>query len=425
MDSAAAPLVRKFSLSKQELLDALSSSDFYMEWLSIGAALALAWLVAWLIRRRTVDHLHTHPPKSIDTVFITRPLLLLTPILAMIYFGVMRPFFSGVHDGLWIEAVNQLCLAYLAARCVTLIVRTRFISYLIATVIMISALLDVSGFMPATTAYLDDIAFSIGKFRISVLGLIHGTVILVIVFWLAAISSSTLESYLRRSSRLSYNARELTVKFFRLFVYFTALIITLSAMGVDLTAFAVFGGALGVGIGLGLQKITANFVSGITLLLEKSIKIGDLVEIGGVTGWVRQLNVRYTLIETQDGRELMIPNDDLVSTRVTNWTHTHNKARVEIAVNIAYNSDAALAQKLMLDAANEHPNCLKNQPVECWLREFGASALHFLLVFWVPDIREGRFKPQSEVMFAILGKFRQHGISIPYPQQVVHLEKHD
>lgn len=291
----------------------------------------------------------------------------------------------------------------------------------IAAVVALMVALNASGLMQPVTSYLDGIAFEIGKFRFSVLSLIHGLIILVIVFWLAHLASSTLENYLRRSSALSYNARELTAKFFRLFVYFTALIITLSAMGIDLTAFAVFGGALGVGIGLGLQKITSNFVSGITLLLEKSIKIGDLVETGGFTGWVRQLNVRYTLLETQDGREIMIPNEELASTRVTNWTHTHNKGRVEISVGVAYGSDVALAQKLMLEAAQEYPKCLKNPEPNCWLREFADSSLNFLLVFWIEDVREGRFGPQSDVMFAILRKFGKHGIEIPYPQRVVTL----
>lgn len=292
----------------------------------------------------------------------------------------------------------------------------------IAVIVAITIALNLTGFMSPVTAYLDSLAFEIGKFHFSMLNLIHGLIILVIVFWLAHLSSNTLESYLRRSSRLTYNARELTVKFFRIFVYFVALMITLSAIGVDLTAFAVFGGALGVGIGLGLQKITANFVSGITLLLEKSIKIGDLIEIGTESGWVRQLNVRYMLMETFDGRELMIPNEELTSTRVTNWTHTHNQARVEVKVGVAYNTDLKLAQKLMLAAALEYPKCLKDPEPKCWLREFADSAVNFQLVFWVPDVRDGRLGPQSDVMFAIYEKFKAHGVEIPFPQRVVTLQ---
>lgn len=289
----------------------------------------------------------------------------------------------------------------------------------VTAVVAIVMTLNITGLMAPITKQLDSLAFDIGNFHLSLLSLVQGLIILVIVLWVARLTANTLEAYLRRSPYLSYNARELTAKFFRIFVYFIALMIALSAIGVDLTAFAVFGGALGVGIGLGLQKITSNFVSGITLLMEKSIKLGDLVEVGNVSGWVRQLNVRYTLIETFDGREVMIPNEDLASTRVSSWTHSHNMARVEVPVGVAYGSDLRLVQKLMVEAAEEHPKCVKSQETRCWLREFGDSSVNFLLVFWVSDVREGRFGPKSDVMFAIFDKFKQHGIEIPFPQRVV------
>ncbi len=424
MDTPAAPLARKLYITRKELLEALSGTDFYVEWLAIAAVLLLAGFIAMLLRRNIKRHLEKHPPRRIDTVFITKPLRLLAPLLTLLGLSLIKsPMEEYYNGGLWTAAMTQLCIAYLLAKCVVLVVRTRAIGFFIAVVIMVTALLDITGFMPAMASYLDSIAFEIGKFKLSMLNLIHGVVILIIVFWLAHLSSSTLESYLRRSSSLSYTARELTVKFFRLFVYFIALIVTLSAVGVDLTAFAVFGGALGVGIGLGLQKLTSNFVSGITLLLEKSVKIGDLIEVGGLTGWVRELNIRYTLIETADGRELMIPNEELVSTRVTSWTYSHNKARVEIPVTVAYDSDVDEVSRLLLEAAREHPLCLKQPAADCWLREFGGSGLSFLLVFWVQDVRQGRMAPQSAVMSSILKKFRAHDIAIPVAPHEVSLEK--
>jgi small-conductance mechanosensitive channel len=421
MESSATPFKAQPFINRQEFLNALSTGDFYVEWLCIAGAVALAWLVAVLVRRRVHARLLVHPPKRIDSVFITRPLVLLAPVLAFIYLAVAKPFFR-TDGGVWIEAVMQLVIAYFLARCAMLLVKTKFISYLMVAVIMITAVLNVTGFMLPVTTFLDSFAFEIGKFRLSLLAFIHGIVILILVFWLAFISASTLESYLRRSSGMSYNARELTVKFFRLFVYFVALLITLSSIGVDLTAFAVFGGALGVGIGLGLQKITSNFMSGITLLLEKSIKIGDLIEIGGIFGTVKALQVRYTLVETIDGRELMIPNEELISSKVISWTHSNNRARVEIPVGVAYGSDVDLVKKLLVEAALEHPSCMHDQEVKCWLREFADNSLNFLLAFWVSDVREGRYGPQSDVMCAILSKFKAHNIEIPFPQRVVYVK---
>jgi small-conductance mechanosensitive channel len=314
------------------------------------------------------------------------------------------------------DAAIRLCVAYLMARSVMLVVKSRLVAYFIAAAIMLLAFLQATGFAQYTFAYLDSMGFDIGKFHISLLNLFHGIFILVIVFWIAGVLSRTLESYLRRSSTLSYMARELSVKFFRIFVYFIAFMITLSAIGVDLTAFAVFGGALGVGVGLGLQKITANFVSGITLLMEKSIKIGDLIEIAGNSGWVRQLNIRYTLIETAEGKEILIPNEELISTRVINWSHTSNQARVDIKIMVEYGSSAAKVKEVLLSAARMHPLCLKTPAPNCWLREFSDSGLQFLLVFWIADVHEGRYGPQSEVMMNVLEKFAKEGIVIPTSQ---------
>lgn len=414
---ASAHFTKTLLSQKAEWITALTSPDFYIQVLCLGLAIVLAILISILVQRRCKLHFEKHPPRRIDVEFILKPLSLLGPLLAIIFLSFASPLADRYAGDVSItDPLMQLVVAYLFARFVLLIVQSRPVAYFLASVIMVVASLRASGFISSTTAYLRSVGFDIGQFHISMLNLVHGLVILVVVFWVAGTLSRTLESYLRRSSSLSYTARELTVKFFRIFIYFVALLITLSAVGVDLTAFAVFGGALGVGIGLGLQKITANFVSGITLLLEKSIRIGDLIEVGNnTTGTVRELNIRYALIETPDGREIMIPNEELVSTRVTNWTHTTDFARVDIKVPIAYNENAHKAREIMLEAAKAHPQCKKDPKPNCWLREFGDNGLIFQLVFWIPDVKEGRNGPQSDVMFAILEKFKAASIKMPSP----------
>jgi len=407
-------LSKKLTARREEVMTALTSSDFYIQLLFVGTALAIAWLMSVLIQRRVKYHFEKHPPKRIDIEFITKPFSLLTPILCVLYLSALRPFANEFStDGDLTNSVMQLCVGYFLAKCVVLIIKSRLVAYFVAFVIMTLFVLSATGFTTFTVAYLNAMGFDIGQYHISLLNLFHGIFILVVVFWIAGLLSRTLESYLRRTSSLSYMARELTVKFFRIFMYFMAFMITLSVLGVDLTAFAVFGGALGVGVGLGLQKITANFVSGITLLMEKSIKIGDLIEVATNVGWVRQLNIRYALIETADGKEILIPNEELISTRVINWTHTTNTGRVDINVLVAYDCSAVKVRELLLSAARAHPLCLKNPAPACWLREFKDTGLSFLLVFWIPDVHEGRNGPQSDVMITILDKFDQEGIMIP------------
>jgi len=408
-----AHLIKRLYAQKDNLLVAMGDQSFYMELLFILLALLLAWLLARFIQKRVRNYLQKNPTTHIDAEVITKPLLLLTPLLAWSFLNFAQLISeSFAASTAWIQAFIQLSLAYFLAKCVTLVIRSRLVSYTIATAIIITALLKAMRFSKSTAAWLSSIAFDVGHYHISMLHLLNGLVILVFVFWLASVSSRALESYLRRSSTLSYNGRELTVKGFKIFVYFIALVITMSAIGIDLTAFAIFGGALGVGLGLGLQKLSSNMFSSITLLMEKSIKIGDLIEVGGYTGWVRQLNMRYALIETFDGREIIIPNEELVSTRIINWTHTTNRACVDIKVTIDFDSDAVAAQALMLEAAHEHPLCLDDPAPSCWLREFAGNGLNFVLTFWIADIKQGRVRPQSDVMFSILEKFRKAGIKL-------------
>lgn len=401
--------------NKGELARAISSPDFYVEVLWVVAAITISWLFVFLLHKRLSVYLLKYPLKRISQDFLLNCLHVLTPILAIIYLGMLLPWAQGSGGGAVIYLVAKLTEAYLLARIALIIIGSRPVAHFMATVILLLGALRATGYLETTLQYLKAITFGIGKVQITMLNLVYGLIILVAVFWLAGALSRGLESYLRRASGMSYSARELIVKLFKIFIYFTAFTITLSALGFDLTAFAVLGGALGVGIGLGLQKIMSNFFSGITLLLERSVKIGDMLEVGGVIGRVRSLNVRYALIETTDGRELMVPNEELTLTRVTNWTHSDNKARVDVVLGISTHSDPKLAQQLMLQSAREHLRCLKTPEPECFLREWSPQAFTFLLTFWVADIRDGRMGPQSEVMFSILEKFKSHKIELPKP----------
>lgn len=417
-------LSQTLGASWKTLQMALQEPLFYVELVFIGLAVAVAWVGAFIIYHHAVRYLQSHPPQKIDKGFILRPLLLLFPIFTLLMLSLMKPLVQQyAHGSVWIEAAIKLAFSLIIARIILLVIKTRAIAYFLAFVVMAIAGLSVTGFMASTTQALDGIAFNIGSFKLSMLALVKGVIILVVVFWGANLLASTLQNYLLRSSRLSYSTRELVVKFFKIFVYVAAFLITLSAMGIDLTALAIFSGALGVGVGLGLQKVTSNFVSGVTILLEKSIKIGDLIEIGTITGWVRQLNMRYALIEGFDGREMLVPNEMLLASQVINWTYSNDFARVEIKVGVAYGSDPMLVRQLLLAAAHDHPKTIKTPEATCFLREFGDSALYFLLNFWIQDVRDGRYQPQSEVMMDILARFAAHNIHIPFPQRVVHVQQ--
>jgi len=268
----------------------------------------------------------------------------------------------------------------------------------------------------------DALSFSVGDVRLSVYLIIKALFIILILFWLSSISLSFLEKHVARIESISSSNRALFLKAVQFAVYFLLFLFSLKVIGIDLTAFAVVGGAVGIGIGFGLQKITSNYISGVILLIEKTIEDGDLIELDdGTFGFVRQNGARYTLIETFNGKEIMVPNEDFITNKVVNWTYSNKKGRVDIPIGVSYKSDIKLAHSLILEAATEHPRCITDPAPECYLREYGDSSVNFLLIFWVDDVTEGRYKPQSDVMFSIWNKFKAHDIAIPFPQRDVHI----
>ncbi|NNC37372.1 MAG: mechanosensitive ion channel [Acidimicrobiales bacterium] len=269
----------------------------------------------------------------------------------------------------------------------------------------------------------DPYSLKIGSYNVTAYKFIHGVITLMGLLWIASLISVTGEKAIQGLDKIKSSNRALLVKGLKIVVYVIVFFMSLNILGIDLTAFAVLSGAIGIGIGFGLQKITSNFISGLILLFEKSVEEGDLVELsGGYQGIVKSTGARYTLIETFDSKEIMIPNEDFITNRVTNWTFTNEKGRVEILLGVSYESDIERARELILEAAIEHPRCSKDPEPQCYLTAFGSSSVDFVLYFWVDNVTEGRLEPKSDVFRAIWRKFNDNGIVIPYPQSDIHIK---
>ncbi|MGD8326914.1 MAG: mechanosensitive ion channel [Sphingomonadales bacterium] len=267
------------------------------------------------------------------------------------------------------------------------------------------------------------LSFYVGDLRLSAYVLIKATITIIALFWLAGLLSDFGESRIKRLRHIRAANRALMIKALQIVAYFLAFIIGLDVLGIDLTTLTIFSGAVGIGVGFGLQKIASNFISGLILLFEKSIEADDLIELSdGTFGFIRYTRARYILVETFDGKEIMIPNEDFITSRVTNWTFTNSKGRVEILIGVSYESDIEKARELILEAANEHPRCINEPAPVCYLRNFSDSSVDFLLFFWVGDVTAGRYEPQSDVMRSIWKKFKENNITIPYPQRDIHLK---
>lgn len=265
---------------------------------------------------------------------------------------------------------------------------------------------------------LSQATLKIGNITINPLAMLKSILVILVLMWIVGFVVRRLDRRLRRFSSMRASNRTLTLKLIQVLLYCVVFLIGMQMMGINLTALSVFGGALGVGLGFGLQKIASNFVSGIILLFEKSIEVNDVIELSdGTIGTIKRTGGRFTLLEAQDGREVMIPNEEFINQRVISWTHSDKHARVEIAVTVAYDSDLERAKTIMLNAADAHPKRVKSRPSMCVLHAFKDSGVELHLYFWVLDIVDGRMEPKSDVMMAIMKDFKTSGISIPYPQR--------
>lgn len=283
-----------------------------------------------------------------------------------------------------------------------------------------------TGHLEMLQRHLEPFSYAIGDYKFTAYSILEALLSVIVLFWITSIIAAFGEGRISKMRQLRPSTRILFSKLFQIFIYMLAIFVALDIVGIKLTTLTVFGGALGIGLGFGLQKITSNFISGLILLFEKSIEQDNLVELAdGTSGFVRKTQARFTLLETFDGKEILIPNEDFIINRVTNLTYSNKRGRVEIQVRVSYRSDLEKARDLMVEAANEHPRCIQDPKPNCFMTQFNESSVDFLLFFWVADVTEGRLGPKSEVMFAIWHKFKAHNIAMPYPQRELLIRKEE
>jgi small-conductance mechanosensitive channel len=310
-------------------------------------------------------------------------------------------------------AVN-LAFAWLLISLVASVIRNAFIVRLVSVSAWLVAALSILGKLEPTIDALDSVAIVLGGLRLTPLLLIKLGVLLALALWLTNIASNFAENRITRYGDLTPSIQVLLIKIIRFTLMIFAVALAMSAVGINLSALAIFSGAAGVGIGFGLQKIVANFISGIILLADKSVKPGDLVTIGDNTGRISTMNTRYISVAAGDGREFLIPNEDLVTQKVINWTYTDKNTLVKVNFGTNYDADPRLACKLAMDVAAEAPRAIKGKPPNCILTEFTDAGMKFSLTFWIAD-PDGMDNIKSDVMLALWEVFKHEGIRMPYP----------
>ena len=285
----------------------------------------------------------------------------------------------------------------------------------------LAMVLWVSGLLPVILNELDQVTWKVGGSTLSIRNLIEGLltagVVLLITLWISAAIESRL---LRSATGGELSLRKAVSNATRALLMFVGLMLALSSVGIDLTALSVLGGAVGVGIGFGLQKLAANYVSGFVILAERSMRIGDTVRVDNFEGVITQINARYTVVRSQTGRESIVPNEMLITNRIENLSLVDSKVFQSTVVSVAYDADVELVGRLLLAAAKEQARVLTDPEPSIYLSAFGADGLEFTVGYWVKDPENGQLNLRSAINMAILAALREHHIEIPYPQRVVH-----
>jgi small-conductance mechanosensitive channel len=401
-----------------------------LNWATAGQALALALALfaARLAQRRLAPAIEHFATRATRSAALRVPLLRLrgtiAPAVAALVVWLAYVIASAVPaPAELLRIAANLLTAWVIIHFATGFLRQRGWAALIATLVWGLAALAILGWLAPIYHRLDATKFRAGDLEISVLGLINGIVLLFAFILLSGLLARLVDDRMMRLEGVTPAARVLFGKVLRIVLYVLATIVALTSIGIDLTAVAVFSGALGLGIGFGLQKVVSNLFSGIVLLLDRSLKPGDVIEVGTAYGWIEKMGARYITVATRDGKEYLIPNEDLVTQQVINWSYSDRAVRVRIGVGISYRSDVRKAMDLMVQAALTQPRVLGDavHVPQVRLVRFGDSSVDLELRIWVTDPEKGLQNVSSEIRLLIWDTFHQHGVEFPFPQRDLHI----
>jgi len=320
----------------------------------------------------------------------------------------------------FLMAVGHLLNAWVVIKIISSFIQSDFMSRFIAFFVWIITALKIIGVYNELVSYLNEIVFSSGDYTISVLTIINGIIIISILIYIADKLSDILELRINKLESLTPAAKILIRKFVRILLMIIAGLIGLSSLGIDLTAFAFLGGTIGVGLGFGLQKVVSNFVSGVIILMDRSVKPGDVIEINDNYGYINSLGTRFVSLITRGGKEYLIPNEDFITQTVINWSYSDRLVRIDVTIGISYNSDLREVITLLEDSIKNIERINEDPEPKCIVEEFGESSINLIFRFWISDPDQGIANIKSDVLLKIWDVSKENNIEIPYPQRDLH-----
>ena len=404
-----------------DLLGSLTQLSALEELGFLAACFVLAWGVVRLLRGAAA------PPGSI---WFGRRIVdgVLFPVLALAFAYAAKLATAGMLQPAVFKLAIPILMSLVVIRLSVRVLSATFpesgwmraIEKTISWVAWFAVILWITGALPLVLDAMDEVAWKVGSARVTLRNLVEGTITAGLVMVLALWVSAGIEKKLLRGSAGDLSVRKIAANLVRVLLLFIGLLVAMSAVGIDLTALSVLGGAVGVGLGFGLQKIAANYISGFVILAEGSLRIGDMVKVDNFEGRITDIRTRYTVIRALNGREAIVPNEMLITQRVENSSLADPKVSINTTVQVAYGTDVHTLAPKIEAAAAKVPRVLKDPAPNCQLANFAADGMDLILGFWILDPENGQSNVRSDVNLALLDLLNAEGVQIPFPQRVLH-----
>ncbi|OEF29228.1 mechanosensitive ion channel family protein [Vibrio rumoiensis] len=415
--------------SSQQVMNVMLQSATYIQLLLVLLVFGFSFLITNTIRKNipALSKLTKNEPVNPLRNITGKLGNLIFPLFAIFIMNFAVEISQKLLGHSWlVSTALTIALLLVCNRVIDDNVRSRFIAVVFRWIGLPLLFLHLVNFLSPLVSVLDSIEVVLGDIAISIYDVISVILFGSILFWLGRISNITGKELIRRQNHLDFRTKEVAAKLFEVTIFILIFLLLLRIMGINLTALAVFGGALGVGLGFGLQAIASNFISGIIILLDRSISVDDYIELeDGRTGVVRELTLRSTTLETFDGKDIMVPNEKFVTESFTNWTHKNKKQRYRVDFSVAYDSDIRKLVEIIKATVASHEQVISGEGVpfeeqpDCEIDGFGESGVNMFVEFWMDGIDDGKNRVGGDLLLMIFEAMRDNGFVIPFPQREV------
>lgn len=413
----------------QSVIQALSTQTTYLQLAVVFLSLGISFVISIFIGRQlqAIKKRKLFIKVRILSNVVTALDSLLQPLLNVFFLIMMAQVSLDVLETNWLVRIAEgFAIVYLLYSFAIRFIDNPFIKIFIKWIIIPLALLEVMDLLTPIITYTEKVSIEAGSIKISAYSIARLIIFGVFLFWMGKVSNTIGQQIIRSQQNFDTTTREIFAKLFEVFLFAVIFFIMLQLLGISLTTLTVFGGALGVGLGFGLQSIASNFISGIIILLDRSVTVGDYIELeDGRAGHIRLLNMRSAILETYDGKDIMVPNEQFITTNFVNWTHKNKKQRYPIEISVAYDTDLDKLFPLLREVVSSHPDVLSGDdlPIEeqpdAEIASFGDSGINILIEFWIEGIDDGENRIGADLNYLIWKALKENNISIPFPQREI------